>query len=185
MGFIVNVRNCMRAPVTANTSSSYVIGTPVAMPNLRQIDMTFTSASGELYGDGKKVSAISKVTGATVKLDIDKLTSADKAFFGGHTLSNKGILSVKSSDVPTLCAIYVEAEHDDGGYEATWFLCGKAQPFNWSAQQSESNVTYSTPSLTFDFIPRTKDDEVIKQGDTDDESFTTTNQEAFRESPDI
>lgn len=185
MGYIVNVKNCKRATVSANTTSSYTIGAAVDMPDLRQIELTFKSAQGELYGDGKVVSSTSKITGATLKLDIDKLSLADKAFFQGSTLSNKGVLAVSTDDVPPECAIYCEAEHDDGGYEATWFLVGKAQPVNWNAQQSENNITYSTPSITIDCIPRKKDNRVIAQADTDDSGFTTANQTAFKAGPDI
>ena len=185
MGYIINVKNCKRAVISANSDSAYTLGTITSMPDLRQIDLTFKTASGDLYGDGKLVSSLARLTGATLKIDIDKLTTADKAFFGGHTLSQKGVLQVQADDTPPQCAIYVEAEHDDGGYEATWFLVCRAQPVGMTAQQQETNINFSTYSITFDCIPRKKDSAVVHQADTDDANFTTANQTAFLAGPDI
>ena len=54
MGYRINVKNCKRASVTADSSSAYTIGTPVDMPTLRNVEIAFTSSSGTLYGDGEK-----------------------------------------------------------------------------------------------------------------------------------
>ena len=53
MGYKMNVRNCKFAPVSTNTKSDYSIGTAVDLPALRTVDISFTLASGELYGDGE------------------------------------------------------------------------------------------------------------------------------------
>ena len=185
MGFIVNVRNCKRAAVTADTNSSYTIGTPVAMPTLRSIDIAFTSSSGALYGDGEKVSEVALITGATLQLAIDKLTSDDIVALMGATKSAKGVVSNKTTDKPPKVAIYFECEHDDGGYEATWLLVGRCQPIGKSAAQREDNITYSTESITVNFIRREKDKTVIMQADTDDVTFDTAAQTAFASAPDI
>ena len=185
MGYRINVRNCKRAAVTAGTSSSYTIATPVAMPTLRSVDISFKSASGELYGDGELVSNRTKMTGATLQLGIDKLTLADKAALLGATESSKGTLPIKTTDTPGKVAIYFEIEHDDGGYEAVWLLVGTAQPLPITAQQTESNINYSTETLNIDFVRRNKDKEVLVIADTDDVAFTTANQTAFATSPDI
>ena len=185
MGYRINVRNFKRASVTADTSSSYTLGTITAIPTLRQVDISFKSASGELYGDGDLVSNRTKLTGATLKLDIDKLTLDDKAFFYGSTKTNKGTLPIATTDTPTKCAIYFEMEHDDGGYEAVWLLCGQAEPVNITGQQAESNINYSTESININFVRREKDKMLLVMADTDDEGFTTTNQTAFKAGPDI
>lgn len=185
MGYRVNVKNCQRATVTADTSSSYTIGTPVAMPTLRTVDISFKSASGELYGDGELVSNKTKMTGATLKIDLDKISLADKAALTGATLSSKGVLAIKTTDVAPKTAIYFEIEHDDGGYEAIWLLVGTCEPINISGQQAESNINYSTESVNINFIRREKDKQVIAYADTDDAGFTTANQTSFKTSPDI
>ena len=185
MGFRVNVRNCKRAAVSADTSSAYTLGNVVAMPTLRSVDIAFTTSSGALYGDGEKVSEIALITGATLQLAIDKLTSADIVALTGSAKSAKGVISHKTTDTPPKTAIYFEIEHDDGGYEACWLLVGKAQPLGINAQQREDNITYSTESLTMNFIRREKDKAVIMRADTDDNTFDTAAQTSFASGPDI
>ena len=185
MGYRINVRNCKRADVTVDSDSTYTLGTVVAMPDLRQVDLAFTSASGTLYGDGEKVSEVSLINGATLQFGIDKLTQADKVALLGVTKDAKGVVSYKTTDKPPKTAIYFEVEHDDGGYEAIWLLCGKAQPIGVSAQQREDNITFSTETVNMTFVRREKDKMVMRMADTDDSAFTTANQTAFKASPDI
>ena len=185
MGYRINVRNCKRAVVSADTSSAYTLGTITPMPTLRSVDITFKSATGELYGDGELVSNRTKMTGATLQIGIDKLTLADKVALLGSTETAKGTLPIKTTDTPPKVAIYFEIEHDDGGYEAVWLLVGTAQPLPIAAQQTESNINYSTETLNIDFVRRNKDKTVLVIADTDDVLFTVANQTAFLAGPDI
>ena len=185
MGYRINVRNCKRAAVTVDSDSTYTLDTVVAMPTLRQVDLAFTSASGTLYGDGEKVSEVSLINGATLQFGIDKLTQADKVALLGVNKDAKGVVSYKTTDKPPKTAIYFEVEHDDGGYEAIWLLCGKAQPIGVSAQQREDNITFSTETVNMTFVRREKDKTVMKMADTDDNTFTSSYQTAFAASPDI
>ena len=184
-GYRINVRNCKRAAVLANNRTTYTIDTPVAMPTLRSVDVTLKSSTGELYGDGELVSQIAKLTGATIQFGIDKVTLADRVALTGATKTAKGVLQVKTTDTPPAVALYFEMQHDDGGYEAVWLLVGKCQPMSISAQQQESNITYSTETITIDFVRREKDKIVLMHADTDDSSFDTAAQTAFAAAPDI
>lgn len=185
MGYRVNVRNCKRADVTVDSNSTYTIANLTAMPTLRQVELAFTSSTGTLYGDGEKVSEVSLITGATLQFGIDKLTQTDKAKLLGITVDAKGVQAYKTTDKPPKVAIYFEVEHDDGGYEAVWLLCGKAQPIGVTAQQREDNINYSTETVNMTFVRREKDKAVIKMADTDDPAFTSAYQTSFASSPDI
>jgi phi13 family phage major tail protein len=185
MGYKMNVRNCKYAPVSVDTNSTYTLGTVVDLPAIRTVDVAFTLASGELYGDGALVSKMAKLTGATLKLGIDKLPLAARAAMLGHTINAKGVMSVKVTDVPIKIAMYMEIELDDGGYEALWLLVGKAEPVNIKGNQSETSINYTTDELTVDFVRREKDKQVIAYADTDYDAFDTAAQTAFRTSPDI
>ena len=116
MGYRVNVRNFKRAQVTADTNSSYTLGTVVPIPTLRSIDITMTTSSGSLYGDGEKVSEVSLVTGATLQFGIDKLSAADKVAIFGVSKSAKGIQSYKTTDTPVKTAVYFEIVHERWQY---------------------------------------------------------------------
>lgn len=185
MGYKMNVKNCQFAPVSVDTDSTYTIGTIVALPAIRTVDIAFTLATGELYGDGEIVSKRAKITGAQLRLGIDKIPQAARAAMLGHTVNAKGIMSVKTTDVPIEIAMYMEIELDNGGYEAVWLLAGKAQPVNITGNQSETNINYTTDELTVDFIRRELDKDVIKYADTDNENFDSAAQAAFKASPDV
>ena len=61
MGYKMNVRNCKFAPVSADDSTTYTLGTAVDLPDLRTVDVAFTLATGELYGEGALVSKRAKL----------------------------------------------------------------------------------------------------------------------------
>lgn len=185
MGFKMNVKNCKYAPVSVDTTETYTLGTAVNLPAIRTVDIAFSLATGELYGDGEIVSKRAKLTGATLRLGIDKLPQAARAAMLGHTVNAKGIMSVKTTDTPAKIAVYLEIELDDGGYEAVWLLSGKAQPVNITGNQSETSINYTTDELVIDFIRREKDKQVIAYADTDNENFDSSTQTAFRSSPDV
>lgn len=186
MGYKMNVRNCKYAPVSTNNSTTYAIGTAVDLPALRTVDIAFTLATGELYGDGELVSKRAKLTGAQLRIGIDKIPQAARAAILGHTIeSGTGIMDIKTTDVPIEIAVYLEIELDNGGYEACWLLSGKAQPINITGNQSETSINYTTDEITIDFIRREKDKKVLRYADTDNETFTTTIQTAFKSGPDV
>ena len=185
MGYKMNVKNCKYAPVSADTTETYTLGTIVNLPAIRTVDIAFSLATGELYGDGEVVSKRAKLTGATLRLGIDKLPQAARAAMLGHTVDSNGIMSIKTTDTPEKIAVYLEVELDDGGYEAVWLLSGKAQPVNITGNQSETSINYTTDELVIDFIRREKDKMVIRYADTDNESFNSTAQNSFKSSPDV
>ncbi len=185
MGYKFNVKNCQYGPVSADTTSSYTLGTLVQLPDLRSIDVTFLSATGELYGDGKLVAKDAKLTGAQCKIGIDKIPQAARAALLGHTVSAKGVMAVKTGETPLQIALYAEIELNNGGYEAVWLLSGKCEPINITGNQAEGNINYTTDELTIDFIARKKDNAVCMYADTDNADFNTAAQTAFKSAPDI
>lgn len=181
----MNVKNCKYAPVSVNTDSTYTLGTAVDLPAIRTVDIAFTIATGELYGDGEIVSKRAKLTGAQLRLGIDKLPQTARAAMLGHTVDANGILAAKTTDTPIEIAMYMEIELDNGGFEACWLLVGKAQPVNITGAQSESSINYTTDELTVDFVRREKDKCVIKYADTDNTDFDSAAQTAFKSAPDV
>lgn len=184
-GYRYNVRNCQYAPVSVDSDSTYTLGTIVPLPDIRTIDISFLSATGELYGDGALVAKDARLTGATLKLGIDKLSQTARADILGHTVSAKGIMSVKTTDTPKQIAVYGEIELNNGGYEAFWLLSGKAEPVNITGNQSEGNINYTTEEVTINFVRRLKDKAVLMLADTDNSNFNTAAQTAFKAAPDV
>ena len=136
-------------------------------------------------GDGALVAKDARLTGAVLKLGIDKLPQAARAAILGHTVTAKGVMQVKTTDTPIKIAVYAEIELNNGGYEAFWLLSGKAEPVNITGQQSEGNINYTTDELTINFIRRERDKQVISYADTDNSAFNAAAQTAFKAGPDI
>lgn len=179
----INVENAGYALVTTNTSVNYLLGTKVSLPGLRSIDLTLQLASGKLYGDGSIACNIAQATGATVKVDINKIAIENRAKMLGQTYDN-GILDVKAGDTAPLMALYVEVVSDQGTKEQMWFLCGVAQPFGLTGQQREDNINFSTDSMTVEFKPRMLDKKIYRLGDTANADFTSAHSLAFASNPD-
>lgn len=184
MGYRINIKNAKYATVSSNTASTYAIDTLKALPGLMQLDLTLTSASGELYGDGALVSKPTKLTGAQVRISLNKISVADRAAMLGATVDSKGILTVSTDDVAPEIALYAETEQDDGKKEQLWFLVGKVEPAGQSAQQSTSSINFSTDELTINFVRREKDKAVYKMLDTSDENVSAETSTGFETSPD-
>lgn len=184
MGYKINVKNCKFAPVSVDTDSTYTLGTAVLLPGLQEWDLQPLTASGELYGDGALVSSTSKITGATLRISLAKLTQAQRAGLFGHTIDSKGILRVKTTDTAPKVAVYGEVEHDDGGKEQMWLLAGYANTTGLTAKQIESAITYGNDTIELKFFRRNKDKQVYALGDTDNSTFTDSISEAFASDPD-
>lgn len=183
-GYRINVANAKVAKITENTESSYILSDVKKLPGLRAIDFTPLLATGQLYGDGVLVEDAAMVTGGNVKIDANKIAIAERAMITGAEYKD-GVLDIKTSDVPPEIALYVETEASNGTKEQMWFLCCKAQPFGISGTQRESNISYSTDSLTLSCFPRAKDKKVFRMADTEDETFTSEMSAKFAEHPDM
>lgn len=180
----INVRNAKYALLKENTVENYTLDDIHPLPGLRDIDLAVQLATGTLYGDGVIEENSSKITGATVKIGINKLAIEDRARMTGAKIEN-GIMDVTTDDVAPYIALYLETESSKaGGKEQMWLLCGQAQPIGLAGQQSEANVNYSTDTMTIQCVQRKKDKKVLRLGDTENASFTETMSVAFEENPD-
>lgn len=184
MGYRINIKNAKMAKVTVDNGTTYTIDTPEAVPGLMTIDLTMLSASGELYGDGAIVSKLAKLTGAQIRVGLNKLSTAQRATLLGATVNSNGSLDQKSSDTPAKVAFYFETEQDDGTKEQLWLLSCKAEPFGLSARQTESNINYSTDEITIDCVRREKDNLILRLVDTADTTVTSAYSAAFASDPD-
>lgn len=185
MGNRINVKNAKLLEVTENTTGNYAISGEIKLPGLMNIDISLLMATGQLYGDGELRSNISKITGATLKIGVNKVPIEGRQLLGGHSLSTDGVLEVKTTDQPKTVAFYAETEADDGTKEQMWLLCGKAQPFGISGKQTESNINFSTDEITIDFVRREKDKMVFKLADTANKTFTSEKSTKFASHPDM
>ncbi len=185
--FRVNVENLGYADVEENTENGYRIGEKKRIPGSMTIDLQFEVASGKLYGDGKIVANMSQITGATLKIGLNKLGLGDRCAILGHRYEG-GIADFAAGDSAPEKAWYYEIPSDDGEHvEKVWLLCGTAQPAAIPAKQREENITYSTDELTVSFsaikMKQGNKNTVIRMMDTSEGGATPEMEKAFESNP--
>ena len=180
----INVRNAKYRVLKENTDSAYTMETDThPLPGLRSIDLAIQMASGTLYGDGVIDENVDKITGAQLKIDINKIPIADRARMNGAHYD--GIMDLTTEDKAPEIAFYFETESSKaGGKEQLWLLCGKVQPIGMAGQQTEGNVNFSTDTLTVTCTQRKKDKKVLRLADTENEKFTSAASKEFESNPD-
>ncbi len=168
----INVKNLVYAVLTSDDHTATTYGDIKPISPAMQIQLTPTVSSGTLYGDGVKQEEISKLTGMTLVMDVNKVPIDARAEINGNTYEN-GVLVEKATDQAPYIAIGYIVEQTENTAEYIWLLKGKAQPYASTVQQSTENINYSTDSITVNFIPRDSDGEIRRFGDSADNEFTT------------
>ena len=167
----INISKAVFAPVTSNTSAAYTAGAVKDFGAVMSVTLTPQYATGKLYGRGIKTEDISKLTGMTVQMEINKIAIEILAEIYGYDFTT-GVLTKTADDKPKEIAFGFEVESTNGK-EYCWLFSGKAQPFGNTYKQSEDNITFSTDTLTIEFVPRELDKAVCKCADTANPAFTT------------
>lgn len=174
----INVKKPVYCKLTSDTLAGVSYGSVVSMGEAMQIQMTAVSSSGQLYGDGSIVDSSSKIAGLTVVFDATKLPIEVVADIYNLTYAN-GVAQVKAGVQANYIAFGYEVEQTTGDSEYVWLLKGRPQPLSGNAQQSESNITYSTDQMTIDFVRRIYDDMLEYYADAANADFTAAQAAAW------
>lgn len=168
----VNIKRFHYAPLTKDDATGVTYGPPKAIPGIEQASINPKVATGTLYGDGVIRDERSKLTGATIGIDINKLPTEDRAIILGNTVGTDGVITETPDDEPIELAIGWEVELTGGDSEFVWFLKCKAQPLNENVEQTTENIKFSNNTITFTAMPREFDNDIRKFADTTMTSFT-------------
>jgi len=167
-----NITRSVYAVISKDDATAVNHGTIKTLGEPMTVQLTPSYASGTLYGGGVKTEDLSMMTGATLKLDLNKIAIEDQAIIGGHTYA-LGVMSEKAGDQAPDIAIGYEVEETGNNKEFVWLLKGKAKPIASSRQQMTDNINYSTDSLEVGFVPRKFDKKIRDFGDTANADFTS------------
>lgn len=173
-----NVKRIVYAEVLEDTAESYKYGPIKTFGAPMQVQFTPTYASGVLYGGGVKTEDISKLTGGTLKADVNKVPAEVIADIYGHKFEN-GIVHDNKDDQPKDIAIGYEVEQTGNNRELVWFFKGKAKPYGSNVQQTTENMNFSTDSIDIGLVPREFDGDLKVFGDTAHPTFTDAMADAF------
>lgn len=155
----INITSPVYAKLITDTPEGTTYGDVRSLGKAMQAQLTPSVSSGVLYGDGMQQENIAKLNGIAVVLDLNKISIEDRAEILGHKYEN-GIIHEKAGDEAPYIAVGWKVEQTNGKCELIWLLKGRAQPINSTVQQSTDNLTFSTDSITVNFIPRESDKEI-------------------------
>ena len=166
-----NITRSVYAVITKDDATGVTHGAVKKLGEPMSVQLTPSYASGVFFGGGVKTEDLSKMTGAALKLDVNKIAIEDRAIIGGHTYAN-GVMSEKAGDQAPEIAVGYEVEETGGHKELVWLLKGRAKPIADSRQQSTDNISFSQDSLEIGFVPRVFDKKIRDYGDTANADFT-------------
>lgn len=167
----INVKNLKYCLLTTDDSTGTTYGEVKGFGKAMQIQLTPSVSKGELYGEGVKEEDVSILNGIAVVVDVNKVFAEVRAEICGNTFED-GVVVEAAGDEPPYIALGYEVEQTGGKSEFVWLLKGQAQPINSTNKQSEGNITFSTDSVTINFIPRESDKWLRFFGDAANPDFT-------------
>lgn len=165
-----NVKNFHYGVIKKNTDGTITREKPVAIPGMEKVAVNYKIATGQLYGDGALVEDASKLAGAEIALDLNKLPTKDEIVILGKTKDDNGIVHDNKSDQAVGICIGWEVELTGGESEFIWFTNCIAKPNNKEYQQSTDNITFSKDTLLVTAMPDENGD-VRLFGETLDTTF--------------
>lgn len=173
-----NVKRIVYAEIIKDDASGFTYGPIKTFAEPMQVQMTYSLAQGKVYGGGVQKVNMAKVTGATLKIDVNKLAIEVKADIYGNTYAD-GVRTVGKDDQAKEIAIGYEMESTGDNREFDWLLKGTPQPAGKSTQQTTDNINFSTDTIDINFVPRAFDGALHKDADTANPDFTTVKAETF------
>lgn len=166
----INVKNIYYALNTKDEDGSVTRETPQIMAEAMKVSVNPKVAAGKLYGDGKLVEDVNKLTGAEIALDATIMPTEIISELFGRTKDSGGVTKDNIADEAVEFSIGWEVELSNKQSEFVWFTKCKAQPLQSEIQQSEENVNFSTDTINIVAMPDENGD-IRLFGDTTDPDF--------------
>ncbi|WP_315122339.1 major tail protein [uncultured Clostridium sp.] len=174
----INVKNMVYAVLQKDDLTGVTYGPIKLFAKAMQIQCTPGLASGTIHGDGAKQAVITRLTGLTAVVDINKLNIDTRTEILGITYE-EGVAIDKLGDEPKEIALGYLVEQTDNTAEYIWLLKGRPQPYASTVQQQTENINFSTDSITIEFVPREYDGEMRRFADSADSTFTKDMQDKW------
>lgn len=165
-----NIKNFYYGTITISESGQITRNTPKHIPGMEKVAVNYKLATGQLYGDGVLREDKSKLTGAEIALDMNKLPTEHEIIIFGKTKDVNGIVHDNESDEPIGIYIGWEVELTGKASEFIWFTNCKAKPNNKEYNQSTDNINFSKDTLLVTAMPDENGD-VRLFGETIDKTF--------------
>lgn len=151
--------NCVIAPITATSDSSYTYGTPIAVPGAVNLSLSPSGDTNDFYADNLIYYSSTANQGYEGDLEIALIPDAVRKQILGETTDINGALVESAQDVNTNFAFGFQIQGDKQNRRFWYYNCSLARPANNGATV-ESSITPQTDTLSIKAMPRLSDKKV-------------------------
>jgi phi13 family phage major tail protein len=167
------------AEVTANTDTTYTVGTPVFVSGAIKAKVTDNYSDDNLYSENMLEEVINDYTDSDVDFEFNALSPSEQALLFGH-INKEGYLIKTAQDISKEMALGFASERTGGKMELTWYYCGKFSNSEGDEYETKTDKTNTkTKSIKGKFYQRRKP--TVIDGDSKNLISITVNEEALTE----
>ena len=144
----------------AATLGEETYGTPVALPGVISIDLSFESRDSKLDADNRTFYRNKGIKAGKVSIERALLTAAEEAALCGAAVDENGVLIRSKENKPSPVAILFASEKADGGirYECLYRCTFTPPSTAFKTTKEGEDTEYQTPKLEGVLAPRNKAD---------------------------
>lgn len=150
---IKNIGKAYFALLLTDTDAGATWSPTVYLPGLREITVTPTETSGEVYAEGGVWDTDSENGPINVSMDLTDVPIEIRAQLFGHKLSTSGGLIDNQADEAPYLALMYEKKLKDGVMEYVTLYKGKLMKPEDKGKTREGNVEYQTKAVSGRFVP--------------------------------
>ena len=151
--------NCVIAPITATSSSSYTYGTPIPVPGAVNLSLSPAGDTNDFYADNLIYFSATANQGYEGDLELAMIPDAIRTQILGEATDSNGALVESANDINTNFAFGFQIEGDKQNRRFWYYNCSLTRPANNGAT-IESSKTPQTDTLTMKAMPRLSDKKV-------------------------
>ena len=147
----INVARLAMWKITEGTSSDTYGSVLDFDKRFMTYDDQLATATAQLYGCGELMDSVTKPTQGTLTYAIHALKASERAAIIGETVATD-TATLKGNEVSPFMVCAHAEELPNGHWNLYKYYKVQFQPGKIGAQQSDSNVTFSTTSITGTYI---------------------------------
>lgn len=182
-GQFINIQKLHVAKLlTDEAGNETTYDTPVNLGKiLRKVDIKPNTSQAELYADGQSIDTAANISSYDLTFDTAALPLEYIAYLLGHKIEN-GIMQASKDDVPPYFAVMFQSDKRNGKARYTKFYKVQFVEPSESGSTKETDIQYSTPTLTAKAIYRLSDGKSYIKADEEAADFVATTATSWYES---
>jgi phi13 family phage major tail protein len=175
-GTVIGLTNLYYATLTTDPigTGKPTYGTPVRIPGVISATINPNASKGTLFADNGPMDTATALGLIDLELNVVDVPFDVQAALLGHTITTKGVMTRKSSDVPPWVAIGFETLKSNGKKRFVWLVKGKFSEPEQKSETQNDGVNFQTPTIAGSFVRRDNDQIWELHADEDATGYVAT-----------